>query len=181
MRCRVIKVGGSLLQYANLAARFADWSNRQEKADQTIVVVGGGRIVDEIRRFDDRFALSNVASHWLAIRAMSVTAQLFSEIVNGFEMVSTLPEPDVVGHFVLDPHEVLRQASDLPIGWHVTSDSIAWHFANRLNADELVLLKSVRREYSSLQAAAEAGYVDEYFPVVARPCPSVRIGSLLTD
>ena len=178
MRCRVIKVGGSLLQDANLAARFADWSNRQVKADQTIVVVGGGGIVDEIRRFDDRFALSDVASHWLAIRAMSVTAQLFSEIVNGFEMIFTLPEPDVVGHFVLDPHDVLRQASGLPIGWNVTSDSIAGHFANRLGSDELVLLKSSRKEFSSLQAAAEAGYVDEYFPVVADDCCSVRFDSL---
>ncbi len=179
MRCRVIKLGGSLLQDASLPTRFGEWFKRQREAEQTIVVVGGGSIVDEIRKFDDRFSLPDVAAHWLAIRAMNMTARLFAEIVSGFDVTSRLPQSNAVGQFVLEPYGILRQGCDLPIGWHVTSDSIAAHFANRLNADELVLLKSIRHECPSLQAAADAGYVDEYFAVAAFGCTSVRFDTLI--
>ena len=182
MRCRIIKVGGSLLQLADLSLRFSNWLGRQDPAEQTIVVVGGGILVDQIRILDDLFDLGADSSHWLAIRAMSVTAQLFADVVNDFRLVDSLAAIDESGRFVFDTFLVLKQESDaitaLPAGWHVSSDSIAAYFANRLNADELVVLKSDQYRHVSIQAAANAGFVDQHFPVIASKCAAIRFDVL---
>jgi aspartokinase-like uncharacterized kinase len=77
---------------------------------------------------------------------------------------------------VLDPWDFLDRVEPslagrkLPHGWQVTSDSIAARLAVALGNAELVLLKStlpmvsVGQELTSLEKAAQAGYVDEFIP-----------------
>jgi hypothetical protein len=50
----------------------------------------------------------------------------------------------------------------LPASWDVTSDSIAAWLASRLNADELVLLKSIDLPPAGIAAAVRSGAVDRY-------------------
>ena len=74
--------------------------------------------------------------------------------------------------FVLDVAPLLRaeQGSHtaLPESWDVTSDSIAAHVAHRLQAAELVLLKSTAApDAASAEVLSAAGYVDAYFPQAA--------------
>jgi aspartokinase-like uncharacterized kinase len=184
MKRRVVKIGGSLLQRVDLPVCFASWHRRQNPAAQTYVVVGGGSLVDEIRKLDQRFELSDASAHWLAIRGMSITAQLFVELVPDARLVS---DPDQIdgqsGLFVLDVYEfLLRNGSSgsdaLPCGWHVTSDSIAAHLARWLEADELVLVKPVRRCFSSLVDAAANEFVDSYFPTAVADSLTVRFDIL---
>ena len=63
----------------------------------------------------------------------------------------------------------------LPHAWSVTSDSIAARLASALEACELVLMKS-RDAVVGLTAeeAAQAGLVDEFFPVAAAGLPALR-------
>ncbi|MCA9218550.1 MAG: hypothetical protein KDB27_36025 [Planctomycetales bacterium] len=183
MRCRFIKLGGSLLARADLRQRFRDWLEKQPAADRTIVLVGGGAIVNAVRDLDSCHQLASNESHWLAIRAMAVSAELFTLLFPDFEVIHELPGHDQQGTFVLDAYDCLHALPEskrtaLPEGWHVTSDSIAGFLSSMMDADELVLLKSKHNSFSSIQLAADAGFVDSFFPEIAANCRSIRFATL---
>ena len=67
---RVIKLGGSLLDWPEWPPRFRHWLSEQPPA-VNILIVGGGRLVDEIRERDRTVRLDPSAAHWLAIDAMA--------------------------------------------------------------------------------------------------------------
>lgn len=188
---RVIKVGGSLLDWPALATSFGRWLSLEPEA-ANVVVVGGGRAVDEVRAVDRARPLGDEAAHWAAIRAMSVTATQYCQalrdlydgsLVRGLDELRT---SDSAGVQVLDVERFLRadaQTDDaLPCSWDVTSDSIAARVARRIDAAELVLLKSaLPAAPESREALAHCGYVDQYFPQAAERlkvrCVNLRDGA----
>jgi aspartokinase-like uncharacterized kinase len=149
---RVIKLGGSLLDWPDWVGQFRRWLAAQPPATN-VLVVGGGAVVDALRALDRACPLRPATSHWLAVRAMSVTAAIAAELLG-----------DVPDLEILDVESFLRKdqrrSDALPCGWHVTSDSIAARAATTLEAAELVLVKS------ALPGAGD--YVDAYFPSAAR-------------
>lgn len=171
---RVIKLGGSLLDWPELPQRFRRWLGAQPPAANALIV-GGGPLVEGLRTIDRVHRLSVEASHWLAIRAMSVTAELFAEVIPEATLVDSLNEVHRVPGGppqILDVEPFLRaeqgSAGALPCGWDVTSDSIAAHVARTLQANELVLLKSALPEQALAGNPKLAGYVDAYFSAAAR-------------
>jgi aspartokinase-like uncharacterized kinase len=174
-RRRVIKLGGSLLDWPELPSAFADWLSVQPPA-ANVVVVGGGTIVESLRTLDRAVSLGGEAAHWLAIRAMSLTAALAADLLSARSLAKTIEElqPSAGEALeVLDVEQFMRAdaAGDdpLPCNWQVTSDSIAARVAAMLHAQELVLLKStLPSEPKQSAALAERGYVDAYFPQAAR-------------
>ncbi len=172
---RVIKIGGSLLDWPELPIRFRRWLVAQPPAGN-VIVVGGGPIVEGLRTVDRAHRLSIESSHWLAIRAMSLTARIAAELLPESRLIDSLEQVDrVLGGppQLLDIEPFLRaeqgSADALPSGWDVTSDSIAAHLVQKLGASELVLLKSAPAPAgATIQSLVEAGYVDAYFPRAAR-------------
>jgi aspartokinase-like uncharacterized kinase len=57
-----------------------------------------------------------------------------------------------------------RTGDPLPRSWEVTSDSITAWLAPRVNAAEVVLLKSEDLPAGGLAAAVDNGALDPYFP-----------------
>lgn len=167
---RVIKLGGSLLDWPELPTAFARWLATQTPADN-IVIVGGGKIVEVLRELDRAGSLGEEAAHWLAIEGMSLTAALAVELLAGATLVRNfgdLEASDGAGVRVLDVEDFMRKDAEtddsLPCSWNVTSDSIAARVAQRIKAAELVLLKSLLPPYGLSRARlAEASYVDAYF------------------
>ena len=178
---RVIKLGGSLLDCPDLASRMRGWLALQSPACN-VLIVGGGALVDAIRQADSTHGLGQEACHWLSIRAMGITARIVAAILPEAELVDELAMiKNRGGTFILDPWQFLQAvesgpaADRLPHHWDVTSDSIAAHLADRLQADELVLLKSDLPENGrTVESAAHDGYVDPYLPVAARRLEQVR-------
>jgi 5-(aminomethyl)-3-furanmethanol phosphate kinase len=181
---RVIKLGGSLLDWSELAPRFRVWLAAQTEA-VNVVIVGGGAVVDAMRHFDRQHHLTAEAAHWLSIRAMSLTADLVSHLLPEARRVSRVDELRCEFSANLQIFEVegfLREdaATDdaLPCGWEVTSDSIAARVANVLGASELVLLKSTLPEPAlDREGLAQDGLVDAHFARVSRRL-AVRIVNL---
>ncbi len=175
---RVIKLGGSLLDWPELPAAFSRWLERQTPA-QNIVIVGGGKIVDALRELDRVGSLGEEAAHWLAIEGMSLTAALAVELLAGATLVRDIGDlkcADGAGVRILDVVDFMRKDAEsedsLPCTWSVTSDSIAARVAQRIEAFELVLLKSASpARGSTRKELADTGYLDAYFPQASLRLP----------
>lgn len=189
MAARVIKLGGSLLDCDGLAARFRRWL-AQQSPGQNVILVGGGEMADVVRRAFAQHRLDEESAHWLCVRLLSVTAELFARLLPEAAWATRLEElrwADTHRPVIFDCEHFLRcddarSLHPLPHTWEVTSDSIAARLAQRLAAFELVLLKSRLPEPGwDLAQAAAAGYVDRYFPRAARSLPRVRYVNLRHD
>jgi aspartokinase-like uncharacterized kinase len=145
-----------------------------------LVVVGGGELVESIRRFDVAHGLCEQEAHWLAIDAMSVSARLVAALLPEAKLQLRVQPCFELDLSILDVRDFMQQdassADALPETWAVTSDSIAARIAERIGAAELVLLKSTLPEVDKVTAAtletlAAVGYVDGFLA----KCASAKI------
>jgi aspartokinase-like uncharacterized kinase len=170
---RMIKVGGSLLDWPELGPRLRTWLARYPD-DDNLLIAGGGPAAEWVRAAQRQHAFGEEAAHWLAIRAMQLTAAMLAELlpraIVATDLAELIPQVPHGRAVIIDVLKVLEQergtAADgaLPASWDVTSDSIAAHLATATMADELVLMKSALPRASTLTAAAEEGYVDRWLP-----------------
>jgi len=194
LKRRVIKLGGSLLDFQRLVPALRTWLAAQAPMP-SVMIVGGGSLADAIRAAFDTHGLDEEAAHWLCIRLLGVTAELAARL---------LPEAVLVKQFddllvmqgaaslaIFEPEQFVREETSLlerlcergirslPHCWDVTSDSIAARLAVLLRADELVLLKSgLPTDRTTLQEAADTGYVDRHFPAAAAELTRIRCVNL---
>jgi aspartokinase-like uncharacterized kinase len=184
LNVRVVKVGGSLFSRGDLGRRLKAWLGNQIPA-QHVLIAGGGELADVLRGWDELHSLGEERSHWLCIRALSITSSVLAAILpeavqlNRFaELQSHLQTARQLAGcaaIVFDPHEFLRiEEPNLPPGpvphnWTATTDSLAARLAEVIGADELALLKSVPppKAIVSLDELAACGYVDKHFPTIA--------------
>ena len=183
---RVVKLGGSLLDWPEFPAQLRAWLARQTPACHAILT-GGGGLADVIRVLDRNHALGEAASHKLCIDVLAVTARILSMVLP--EARGPLPPHAIEREnrsslVILDLPKLIeldaqRSARPLPASWDVTADSIAARAAVLLGADELVLLKSaLPQRAGSLRGYADAGYVDAHFQVCAKSIGRIRLVSL---
>jgi len=145
----VVKVGGSLFGWPQLAERLQQWLGSLGRRD-VLLVPGGGPTADVIRDFDRRHGLGEERAHWLALRALALNAHFLQELLPNAAVICSLPEAvacwerDVLP--VLDAEAFCRaddrRPDGLPHSWSVTSDSIAARVAGVAGAGKLILLKS---------------------------------------
>jgi len=162
----VIKFGGSLLVRRTwrdeLRSLVADC------VGPTTIVVGGGPVVDGLRALDAASPCSAEVMHRLAIDAMGITARLAAEAAS---LKLAAAPADAAGAVVLDAAAWLSQADrydDLPVGWHVTSDSIAAAVATACGAMLLLGKSAPPPEFAGdVASLAQAGWVDDHFPTAA--------------
>ncbi|MFT7641440.1 MAG: aspartokinase-like uncharacterized kinase [Pirellulaceae bacterium] len=183
---RVVKVGGSLLDWDELPTRMNNYLAQDPSVHQ-ILVAGGGGLVDVIRRADQKFQLGEEKAHWLCIDLLSTTARVLHSFVESSAWSESLSDLKIglagsPGVWVIDSGKILRRdepscTNPLPHGWHVTTDSIAARFAQLLQG-ELVLLKSSDRPTSSFSDLADLGYVDGHFPEIASQISQVEFVNL---
>jgi aspartokinase-like uncharacterized kinase len=182
---RIVKVGGSLLNWPRLPEALRAWLADQSPA-ANVLICGGGELVDRVRLADRMFNLGNETAHRMAIDCMAGNAWLLAEFLGRLkivteynELLTKLQRQRSRQVLVFDTRKLLGEreatlnARTLPHDWTVTSDSIAAWLAEVLEADELVLLKSGDPPPGGLRELAAAGYVDAFFPQAAE-----RMGAL---
>jgi aspartokinase-like uncharacterized kinase len=191
---RVVKVGGSLLARGDLGKRLNAWLAKQPAAVH-VLIAGGGELTDVVRGWDKRHGLGEEQCHWLCIHSLSITSSVLAALIGDSAPVgnwSQLQHRIARAHDELRPIELVFDLQDflanhepqllqpVPHHWDVTTDSLAARLAEVLEADELVLLKSVPRSDPSLTVTelAIAGYVDSYFPIIAVRLPMVSFATL---
>ena len=165
----VVKLGGSLL--GRPAWPAAVGRLLADLAEPAVIVVGGGHLVDALRMFDAAAPRPAHTMHALAIDAMTLTARFAADALD-LPLVRS-PE-SVARRAILDAADWLREGdrlTSLPVGWQVTSDTIAAVVAAECGG-RLLLVKSIPPPplpTTDLKPLARAGWVDAHFPSAATP------------
>jgi len=181
---RVIKLGGSLLSWPEWSGALTSWLSRQVPATN-LIVVGGGPVVEDLRRLDRKLGLGASASHQIAIGMMSVSVRQVARrlgvpVVHPLKAFGRLCGVDV--EWALDDRELRESVGGAPPeDWAVTSDSLSAWIATVVKAEELVLLKSRTPTGSTPDRWAEEALVDGYFPVAAKSINRVRAVNLRAE
>ncbi len=174
MTTTVVKIGGSLLDRPGFPSEIEEWLASQPRA---CVVVGGGDIIEAIRRLDSVHRLPAGATHWLCVRMLRHTAELVASWIPDATLIETAAgwqrylRLRPAGVHIVPPDLFYRPelSGGLPTDWRTTSDAIAGLLAKQLNAERLVLWKS--REVppeTDLEMATLLGIVD---PVLRQVVP----------
>lgn len=175
---RVVKLGGSLLKFPDLPDRVAQWESGLPAA-QTLVVVGGGAMINAMRDLYALHELDEAEMHWRCVRLLRATFEIAGELFPHWKRVATAQQLDGVladantsatyliavdcFYFPNSPSGKMLTES-----WDTTADSIAAGLARLCGAAELHLLKSCEIPRNrSLDELARQGVVDRCLPQVA--------------
>ncbi|MBI2994831.1 MAG: hypothetical protein HYY48_11760 [Gammaproteobacteria bacterium] len=167
----VIKIGGSLQTSPHLGGWLK--LSVHEGAGRVVIVPGGGNFAERVRATQVGLGIDDATAHRLALQA----TEDYAIILAGLEprLVPAATETGIrkvlaAGQSPLwFAGEMVRQAPEVPQNWTVTSDSLALWLAQRLDAEVLVLVKSVPPpQYKNVEELTASGYVDEAFPAFLR-------------
>lgn len=180
---RIIKIGGSLLLREHLTADLNAWVATQSPA-QTIAIVGGGELIDAIRRLDQRHPCDAAWVHWRCVRLLRTTFDWLADQLPNWRVHVTADHFESLHsnrhdgcHLVcVDSFYHPDADAELPLSWETTTDAIAGWLAILLQADELVLLKSCdAADWKRLDDLAADGFIDAALPQLADRLPPLRI------
>jgi aspartokinase-like uncharacterized kinase len=185
---RIIKLGGSLLDWDQLQPALTRWLGDQPPA-KNVLLAGGGRLADQVRYYDQLHNLDPTTTHLAAAMTMSATARLVAALLGGLQVVTKVDQLRAAspahGCVVFDAYcflaneEACAAGDSLPCGWEVTSDSIAARLAEVTRASELVLLKSaLPPRGATWPDVVREGLVDRYFPTAVTHVSRVRYVNL---
>lgn len=140
----IVKIGGSLLGSPELAkwleilVKFSD--------GKIIIVPGGGLFANSVREAQQISNASDDVAHQLALLAMDQFGILLAGMNIGLVTASSELEIAERGWqhrgIVWLPSKMALADSSIPKNWQVTSDSLSAWLANKLDAEQLILVKS---------------------------------------
>ena len=163
----VVKIGGSLLgspeleRWLELFVKYSD--------GRIIIVPGGSVFADAVREAQKLSKISDACAHKLAVLAMDQFGLLLANMNPLLATARTECEIDerTWQHraIVWLPSHMVFADDNIPQSWDVTSDSLAAWLATKLNAKQLILVKSDKPSASqlSLKCMTQDGVVDEAF------------------
>ena len=159
----VVKLGGAMMHSADLV-RWLE-ACAAPGAVRCVVVLGGGRLADEVRALHARWAFEEAHAHELAIAAMAINAGVAAALAPGLASFSR-NLPDGNGSVLWRPGGACEWLG-VPASWSATSDTLALALGRVLHADAVYLVKSPpEAAFPSGDAAAcaAAGFIDAYLP-----------------
>ena len=186
---RVVKLGGSLLESSDWATRLAHWLAESTPA-RTLLLVGGGPPVDAIRQMASMFQYEAEFLHWLCVDAMDISHRLVEQQLHWPSLrtpaeLQTWLNSSKLPYALMHPRAFYRIDNyqqlpvDLPLSWDTTSDSLAALLAHVVEAEELVLIKSLTvAEPYDWPALSQAGIVDTAFPQAIQGLTHIRLSTL---
>ncbi len=164
----MVKLGGSLADSPHLP----HWLEAISQTD-AVIVPGGGPFADAVREAQQRWQFDEQTAHQMAILAMWQYGRMLAGLCP--KLVAATALKDLRQHKgrakVWLPNPEALDAAGIPASWDITSDSLAAWLAGQIQAQHLLLVKSVAgldepagqaREIYVTQAAA-AGWVDPAF------------------
>ncbi len=136
----VVKLGGSLWQSPHLPL----WLDALAETD-AVIVPGGGPFADAVRHAQASWHFDDRTAHHMAILAMRQYGRMLMGLcprLAGADSPQALRELKGRARVWLPLPEPLDDAG-IPASWDITSDSLAAWLAGRVDASNLLLVKSV--------------------------------------
>lgn len=161
----VVKIGGSLLESGRLTQVLATVAKRTRPV---IVVPGGGKFADEVRRSQAEHGFDDASAHRLALFAMHQMANVIAARSPHFTPAATREEIGLAGVNGLVPvwlpTAMAGADASIPKTWDMTSDSLAAWLAAEIGAPDVALVKSCAVDAAAgLEDLRAAGIVDPLF------------------
>lgn len=169
----VIKLGGSLLAANALMECLA---NMESRPGFTVIVPGGGVFADQVREAQQVCHFDQQTAHRMAILAMQQMALLLRGLKPTFSLVDDwrLLKIQAAGESAVaiwSPDYRQLDVAGVPASWDITSDSIAAWLANKIDADQLILIKAAAVVGAqSIAELQQAGIVDGAFDQFCAGC-----------
>ncbi len=165
----VVKLGGSLMDTGSIDDALTQIFSAPISP---VIVPGGGMFAEGVRNAQHAIGFSEELAHHLAVEAMASFGKVLAERDERLVLFDDLGSFEAVRRSgavpVWDPVPMIDVAPEIPKSWDVTSDSLAAYLAIKLNADGLVLIKSVDVEHgANVMDLARNGVVDPLFPAFA--------------
>ena len=160
----VIKLGGSLLG----SAALLHWLSLLAKHGngKVVIVPGGSVFADAVRQAQNLSGVSDGLAHELALLAMDQFGLLLAGMQPG--LVTATSELEIAERgcqhraVVWLPSQMVLADATVEQSWRMTSDSLSAWLANKLAADQLLLVKSVDlNSYQQSQAALARILLDD--------------------
>lgn len=174
----IIKLGGSLIGSPHLGAWLQEIGDAGAR-HRIVVVPGGGVFADAVRTAQGLLGFDDALAHSMAVQGMRQfgTALAALTVTPGVPGLTQLAEitTNVRAHglWIWDPCDPRFARCHLPRDWRVTSDSISLWLAGNIPDSCLLLVKS-RKPHpdtaSDIAALSDAGYIDDYFPLLWSRC-----------
>lgn len=200
---RVLKIGGSLLLRPHLVHALRAWIAEQPTAE-TIAIVGGGEMIEAVRRLDANYQCDPIWVHWQCVRMLRTTFELlrrefevaeagdwrscenaeqFQQLQHSHGLTESRSKgsrptgSQTLNHLVaVDSFYHPDCDAPLPNNWDTTTDAIAGWLAHLVRADELVLLKSCDTDpTATLAELSEQGVIDKAFQRIESGLCPVRL------
>lgn len=166
----VVKLGGSLMGtpalkgWLDAFAQFGD--------GKIVIVPGGGVFADAVRDAQAKTGIDDATAHQMALVAMDQYATLMTGLNEDLVMASSVLEIAALclqnKAIVWKPSEMVLAEKDLPVSWDLTSDSLAAWFSAKINAQHLLIVKSISPSHAEnfeVEGLMLGGVVDAYFGV----------------
>lgn len=145
MTVSVIKLGGSL-QYSDSLVKWLDFL-AEGGGGKVVIVPGGGKFADQVRRAQAHWRFDDEVAHQMAVLAMRQYGLMLTGLnrrLCSAETPKSIKAMVDLGQIpVWLPDLSVLYKSEISASWDTTSDSLAAWLSNELNADQLVLVKSV--------------------------------------
>jgi len=141
----IVKLGGSLIGSPALKA----WLDKlvQFGDGKVVIVPGGGLFADAVREAQCKTGVDDQTAHQMALVAMDQYASLMTGLNPKLALASSELEIAECGWqhraIVWKPSAMVLAEECLPKTWDLTSDSLAAWLAAKLNAEHLLVVKSV--------------------------------------
>jgi aspartokinase-like uncharacterized kinase len=167
----VIKLGGSLLGTPELESWLEVVSRHGD--GKVVIVPGGGIFADAVRKAQLLSGIDDKVAHHMAVQAMDQYGVLMAGLNR--QLVTAASELEIAERgwqhrgIIWLPSKMVCANEHIPASWDVTSDSLAAWLARTLDAEHLVLVKSLRplQERNTFEALVQDDMVDAQFPSFA--------------
>lgn len=161
----VVKIGGSLMNapelkhWLDIFVRFSD--------GRVVIVPGGGMFADAVRIAQQQTGIADAMAHQLALIAMDQYGLLLTGLNAQLAIASS--ELEIAERawqhraIIWLPSHMVLADDQIPKTWEMTSDSLAAWLANKLAAQQLILLKSKKPQTTELHQLHQNHFVDACF------------------
>lgn len=150
----LFKIGGKIIDnnvdLENVISQLLTINQFKPSIKSIILIAGGGSEVDKIRKSYEKGETNDEVAHWQAIKIMDLNTLKIQDLYKDFTLIDSFleltrlisgSERFKIINFLT--FKYLKRNDELPHNWEVTSDSIAYFIAIKLNLSNCFLIKDI--------------------------------------